>query len=143
MQLKTVSTAFPHCQKHSIVRLDHVFFIRPSVARPLGCFCFLVVMCSVAVDTGARVCVWTDAFIPLGHTPSETAGSHGHSTCHCSRNSRAASHSGCAVSYSFPAATRHGANSCACPGLSCYYSHPNSCCESMFLNSAVKWPSRF
>lgn len=62
-----VSTAFLHCQKHSIVRIDHIFFIRPSVDRRLGCFCFLVIMCNAAVDTGARVCVWSDAFIPLGH----------------------------------------------------------------------------
>lgn len=64
-----VSTASLHCQKQCIVRMDRMFFIRPSVGRHLGGFCFLVIMCHAAVDTAARACVWTDAFIPLGHIP--------------------------------------------------------------------------
>lgn len=139
-----VSTALLQCQKCSIVCLARIFCIRPSVDRHRGCVCFLVITSSAAGNTGARVCVRTDVFIALGHIPKcAIAGSHGHSTCNCFRNSQAAFHGGCSISRSFPAARHEGANSCAASGFSCYYSHPSSCCESTFLDSAVQWPSCF
>ena len=73
-------------KEYCIVWTYHIFFACSSVDEHLGCFHFLIIMNSGAVNICVQASVWTYAFISLGYIPrSKTAGCGRHQSGSLSR----------------------------------------------------------